>query len=249
MTFLCCKTVHFKYNDFFNFDFTASAHEFDPFAALVAEIKELKEKRQQEDNVLLSLAAGCIHPIVPNFVFKYTDADIHEDFYKLIKYSCDEICTSKEQSNKSMRLWCTFLEPMLSVPSRPFGSEDNEVPSASRHHGIKSTGASSRGREETLVADAAAISTKQPRPLSNVDETTSTKQVNSGRLSLLHGEILAKEDGFGLPKDHNYTAGVNKVSVSIGIVASAERPANFDAALAIEEGVELIAGVLSIKLS
>lgn len=201
----------------------------------MAEIRELKEKRQEEDNVLLSIAAGCIQPRVPNLVFKYADTSIHEDSYKLIKYSCDEIWTSKEQSNKSMRLWCTFLESILSVPSRCLSSEGHEIPSASRHHGVKSAGTSIRGREENLVGEAVAFSIKQPKPSSNADGNSPLKQLNSGRLS---SGIFAKEDGSGLPKDPK-------------LVASAERSANSGTALPVEEGfqagMKIISGVLGIS--
>lgn len=157
--------------------------------------------------MLLSIAAGCLQPRVPTLVFKYTDAGIHEDFYKLIKFSCDEICTSKEQANKCMRLWCTFLESVLSVSSRSLGSEDHEVPSASRHHGAKSAGMSIRRRDESFVAEAVASSTKQAKPSSNADGNTPLKQVNTA-------------------------------SISVGLVASAERPANSDTVLAVEEGIQ-----------
>ncbi|XP_017235252.1 paired amphipathic helix protein Sin3-like 2 isoform X2 [Daucus carota subsp. sativus] len=232
---------HYKSLDHRSFYFKQQDSKNLSAKSLVAEIKELKERSQQEDNALLSIAAGCIHPIFPNLVFKYTDTGIHEDIYKLIKYSCDEICTSKEQSIKSMRLWCTFLEPLLSVPSRPLGIEDSEVPSASRNHGTKSAGTSSRGREENLVVDAAAISTKLPKVVPNADVNTSPKQVNTGRLSLLHGDILVKEDGFGLPKEPNYTGGVHKASASVGVMSSAEHPANSDAADAIDQGMKITA--------
>lgn len=210
-------------------------------SALVAEIKEIKDKRQQEDNVLLSIAAGCKHPIIPNLVFDYTDMGIHEDYYKLIKYSCEEICTSKEQSNKAMRLWCTLLEPMLSVPSRPSGSENTERTLVSKHHGI-SAGTSVRGREENLVADAAPVNFMQLKPLSNREKNTSPKQVDSRRISVLNGDILVKEDDFGLPKDIIHTCVVDK--------GSSDRLASFDAALTIEDdktppevGMEIILGV------
>ncbi|KAK1374318.1 paired amphipathic helix protein Sin3-like 2 [Heracleum sosnowskyi] len=198
---------HYKSLDHRSFYFKQQDSKNLSTKSLVAEIRELKEKRQREDNVLLSIAAGSIHPIVPNIVFTYTDSGIHEDFYKLIKYSCDEICTSKEQSNKSMRLWCTLLESILNVPSRRLGSEDHDVPSASRHHGVKSAGMSIRGRDENFVAEAVANSTRQLKPSSNADGNTPLKQVN-------------------------------KASISVGLVVSAERPANSDTALAVEEGIQ-----------
>ena len=88
-------------------------------AALVAEIKELKEKNQKEDDVLVASVAGHRQPLAPHLEYEYLDVDIHEDLYKLIEYSCEEMCSTKEQLNKVMRFWTTFLEPMLGVPPRP----------------------------------------------------------------------------------------------------------------------------------
>ncbi|XP_074324905.1 paired amphipathic helix protein Sin3-like 2 isoform X2 [Apium graveolens] len=170
---------HYKSLDHRSFYFKQQDSKNLSTKSLVAEIKELKDKRQQEDNVLLSIAAGCKHPIIPNLVFDYADKGIHEDYYKLIKYSCDEICTSKEQVNKAMRLWCTLLESMLNVPSRPPGSEDSEVASVSKHHGIKSAGTSVRGREENLVADAAPMNVKQLKSLSNGDKVAFDRLASS----------------------------------------------------------------------
>ncbi|CAL1357250.1 unnamed protein product [Linum trigynum] len=94
--------------------------------ALLAEIKEISENKRKEDDMLLAFAAGNRRPIVPNLEFEYPDLDVHEDLYQLIKYSCGEVCTT-EQLDKVMKIWTTFLEPMLGVPSRPQGAaEDTE---------------------------------------------------------------------------------------------------------------------------
>lgn len=74
----------------------------------MAEIKEIKEKTQKVDDVVLAIAAGSRHPIIPCQEFDYPDNDIHEDLYKLIKYSREEVCTTKEQLNNFMRLLTTF---------------------------------------------------------------------------------------------------------------------------------------------
>lgn len=93
-------------------------------AALLAEIKELKEKKQREDDVVLSIAAGNRQILSPNLEFEYSDTNLHDDLYKLIKYSCEEVCPTKEQLNKIMMLWTTFVEPFIGVPSRNFSTED-----------------------------------------------------------------------------------------------------------------------------
>jgi paired amphipathic helix protein Sin3a len=89
----------------------------------VTEIKEIKEKQQKEDDIVQSIAAGAKHPLIPHLEFDFSDADIHEDLYKLVRYSCEEVFSCKELFNKIMRLWSTFLEPMLGVTSQSHGTE------------------------------------------------------------------------------------------------------------------------------
>ncbi|CAH8257671.1 unnamed protein product [Arabidopsis lyrata] len=93
--------------------------------ALLAEIKEISEKKRGEDDALLALAAGNRRTISSNMSFDYPDPDLHEDLYQLIKYSCGEMC-STEQLDKVMKVWTEFLEPIFGVPSRPQGAEDRE---------------------------------------------------------------------------------------------------------------------------
>lgn len=99
---------------------------FFPFyAALLAEVKEISEKQRKDDDVLQSIAAGNRRSMVPNLEFEYPDSVIHEDLYQLIKYSCGEICTT-ELLDKVMKVWTTFLEPMLGVPSHLQCPDDTE---------------------------------------------------------------------------------------------------------------------------
>ncbi|CAH8363812.1 unnamed protein product [Eruca vesicaria subsp. sativa] len=93
--------------------------------ALLAEIKEISEKKRAEDDALLALAAGNRRTVCSNMSFDYPDPDLHEDLYQLIKYSCGEMC-STEQLDKVMKVWTEFLEPMFGAPSRPQGAEDRE---------------------------------------------------------------------------------------------------------------------------
>lgn len=182
----------------------------------MAEIKEVKEKKQKEDDVLLSIAAGSRHSIIPNLEFEYADAEIHEDLYKLIKYSCEEVCSSKEQLNKVMRLWITFLEPMLGVPSRPRGSEGMEDDVLSKRRTTKGTGPSIVESDGSPSADAAAtMNSKQTKPVCNGDADTSPARVNSCRASFTTADVP--------PKD-------------APAVASGERITNTDAAVATDSG-------------
>lgn len=104
---------------------------------MLAEIKEINEKKRKEDDALLAFAAGSRRPILSNLEFEYADSDIHEDLYQLIKYSCGEVCTT-EQLDKVMRVWTTFLEPVLGVPPRPQGAEDTEDVVKGKNHSSKS---------------------------------------------------------------------------------------------------------------
>ncbi|CAN1816987.1 Paired amphipathic helix protein Sin3-like 4 [Linum perenne] len=150
--------------------------------ALLAEIKEISEKKRKEDDMLLAFAAGNRHPIIPNLEFEYPDPDVHEDLYQLIKYSCGEVCTT-EQLDKVMKIWTTFLEPMLGVPSRPNGAEDTEDVVNAKTHG-DSEGSPSGG--------AIMSNSKHVNPSRNGEENIQPEQSSSTRIWLDNG---VKENG------------------------------------------------------
>nr|CAB3476585.1 unnamed protein product [Digitaria exilis] len=116
--------------------------------SLLTEIKEINEKKRKEDDVLLAIAAGNRRPIVPNMSFEYVDSEIHEDLHKIIKYSCGEVCNSSDQLDKVMRIWTTFLEPILGVQTRTHGSDDPDLVKAKSRttkSGLASIGESNAG--------------------------------------------------------------------------------------------------------
>lgn len=167
------------------------------FTALLAEIKEISEKKRKEDDVLLAIAAGNRRPIIPNLEFEYPDPDIHEDLYQLIKYSCGEVCTT-EQLDKVMKIWTTFLEPMLGVPSRPQGAEDTEDVVKTKNNAVK-TGAASVGEGDLSPAagagaGATAVNSKQSNPSRNGDENIPPEQSSSCRSWQVNGDNGVKED-------------------------------------------------------
>ncbi|XP_062111773.1 paired amphipathic helix protein Sin3-like 4 isoform X2 [Humulus lupulus] len=162
--------------------------------ALLAEIKESSEKKRKEDDVLLAIAAGNRRPIIPNLEFEYPDPEIHEDLYQLIKYSCGEVCTT-EQLDKVMKIWTTFLEPMLGVPSRPQGAEDTEDVVKTKTH-VKSA-AGSVGESDGSpggVATATAVNSKQLNHCRNGDESIQPEQSSSCRTWPANGDSGNKED-------------------------------------------------------
>lgn len=157
---------------------------------MVAEIKELKEKKQIEDDILLAVAAGNRQSIVPHLEYEYLDISIHDDLYKLVQYSCEEVFSTKEQLNKAMRLYTTFLEPMLGVPSRPQGSEDDEDVEKSKNQAMNCTASSIGESDGSPGGDTATVNLKQPKSVCNEDENTLAELE-----SLANGDTLAKEGG------------------------------------------------------
>lgn len=161
--------------------------------ALLAEIKEISEKKRKEDDVLLAIAAGNRRPIIPNLEFEYPDPDIHEDLYQLIKYSCGEVCTT-EQLDKVMKIWTTFLEPMLGVPSRPQGAEDTEDVVKTKTHAVKSAPGSAGESEGSPRAGTTVVNSKQLNLCRNGDESIPPEQSSSCRTWPANGDNGNKED-------------------------------------------------------
>ncbi|XP_048318177.1 paired amphipathic helix protein Sin3-like 4 isoform X1 [Ziziphus jujuba] len=161
--------------------------------ALLAEIKEISEKKRKEDDVLLAIAAGNRRPIIPNLEFEYPDHDIHEDLYQLIKYSCGEVCTT-EQLDKVMKIWTTFLEPMLGVPSRPQGAEDTEDVVKAKIHSVKNAAASVGESDDSPGGGATVVNSKQLNPSRNGDENIPPEQSSSCRTWPASGDNGVKEE-------------------------------------------------------
>lgn len=93
------------------------------FVVLLTEIKEVNEKKEKEDDILSAVSAGS-RAAIPHMEFDYNDPNIHEDIYEIINYSCGEVCSSTDQMDKVLEIWTTFLEPMLGVPPRLLGPQD-----------------------------------------------------------------------------------------------------------------------------
>ncbi|KAG8384767.1 hypothetical protein BUALT_Bualt04G0152800 [Buddleja alternifolia] len=184
---------HFKSLDHRSFYFKQQDSKDLSTKSLVAEIKEIKEKKQNEDDVLLSIAAGSRHSIIPNIEFEYADTEVHEDVYKIIKYSCEEVCSTKEQLNKVLRFWTTFLEPMLGIHSRPHGSEAAEDDAASKLGTMKQITTSIIESEGSPHKDATATNLKQEKSNCNGDSHTSPQRANLSRSGFMNLDALAKE--------------------------------------------------------
>ncbi|KAK9064528.1 hypothetical protein SSX86_015910 [Deinandra increscens subsp. villosa] len=85
--------------------------------ALLAEIKEMSEEKSVEDNIRQCFAPGKHQNTIPHQEFKYSDLDIHEELYQVLQYSVAQN-GSPEQIRKALKIWTTFVEPMLGVPPR-----------------------------------------------------------------------------------------------------------------------------------
>ncbi|KAK1326557.1 Paired amphipathic helix protein Sin3-like 3 [Acorus calamus] len=149
---------------------------------LLAEIKEISEKKRKEDDALLAIAAGNRRPIVPNIELQYTDSGVHEDLYQVIKYSCGEI-------------WTTFLEDILGVPSHPRGVEDTEDVVRAKTHSSKSSIQNAGESDGSPVVDGTIISPKQANLACNGEESTPAEQGSTCRGRRANGDVAIKEDG------------------------------------------------------
>ncbi|WJX87923.1 hypothetical protein P8452_70061 [Trifolium repens] len=190
--------------------------------ALLGEIKEVSEKKRKEDDVLLAIAAGNRRPILPNLKFEYPDPDIHEDLYQLIKYSCGEVCTT-EQLDKVMRIWTTFLEPMLGVPSRQRIAEDTEDAVNAKNDSGKTGTASIAKGDSSPGVGVTIMNPKNSNTNRNGNASVSFQQSNSCKEWQTNGVGGVKGDGClesdrSAPK--NETLGSSTLQGKIHISAS-----------------------------
>ncbi|KAJ0243536.1 Histone deacetylase interacting domain-containing protein [Hirschfeldia incana] len=119
---------HYKSLDHRSFSFKQQDSKYLSAKALVSEIKDLKEKSRKELNI-------------PHLEYEYLDRSIHEDVFKLVQFSCDEIYSNKEKMGKVLRLWEKLLELVLGV--QPRGSDSVE------HHGASTTSGDEASKDVT----------------------------------------------------------------------------------------------------
>ncbi|CAK9308573.1 unnamed protein product [Citrullus colocynthis] len=160
--------------------------------ALLSEIKEINEKKHKEEDVLLTITAENKRPIIPNLEFDYPDEDIHEDLYHLIKYSCRELC-STDQSDKAMKIWTTFLEPMLGIPSRPLSAEDSKEIIRENNFAIRGTAIGMVGISSSPIGGGAE--SKLPDP-PRIEVGVPPKQSSPCRVWPMNGDSCLEENSF-----------------------------------------------------
>ncbi|KAG4395714.1 hypothetical protein GLYMA_19G016300v4 [Glycine max] len=193
---------HYKSLDHRSFYFKQQDSKNLSTKSLVTEIKEIKEKQQKEDDIIQSIAAGNKQPLIPHLEFEYSDVGIHEDLYKLVRYSCEELFSSKELLNKIMRLWSTFLEPMLGVPSQSHGTERAE--DRKTGHNVRNFGAPNVGGDGSPREDTLSINSRVPKSDKNEADgrVTEVKNVhwttvaasNDKENGSVGGEIVSRDD-------------------------------------------------------
>uniref|UniRef100_A0A1J3GR05 Paired amphipathic helix protein Sin3-like 2 n=2 Tax=Noccaea caerulescens TaxID=107243 RepID=A0A1J3GR05_NOCCA len=179
---------HYKSLDHRSFYFKQQDSKNLSAKALVSEIKDLKDKSQKEDDVLLSISAGYRQPIIPHLEYEYFDRTIHEDLFKLVQFSCEEICSTKEQIGKALRLWANFLELMLGVPPSAKGSDSVEDVVEAKHHSSFTSG------EANVSSDAISLVSRQLKFTANGDEYASSGVSKHGGTGLLNKDSSGKEN-------------------------------------------------------
>ncbi|KAI5057749.1 hypothetical protein GOP47_0027764 [Adiantum capillus-veneris] len=159
--------------------------------ALLAEVKEISEKKQRDDDFILSIAAGNSQAYSSDLNFEYADKSVHDDLYRIIKYSADEMCSTMEQSDRVMKIWTAFLEPFFDVPARDQGAHDTEVAINVKLTKVKAHG-SDNGTDNSSLGNSKATCKKHPSPkhhsfvtanpkmMSNTNETGESGLVVSG---------------------------------------------------------------------
>ncbi|KAH0855342.1 LOW QUALITY PROTEIN: hypothetical protein HID58_013759 [Brassica napus] len=105
--------------------------------------------------------------IIPHFEYEYLDRTIHEDLFKLVQFSCEEICSTKEQIGKGQ------------------GSNSVEDAVETKHHGALTSG------DVNVSSDSTNLATKLA---ANGDEYASSGVSKHGAIGLLKRDSSAKEN-------------------------------------------------------
>ncbi|CAH8340496.1 unnamed protein product [Eruca vesicaria subsp. sativa] len=183
---------HYKSLDHRSFYFKQQDSKKSSAKSLVAEIKELKEKTENEDDILLSISAGYRQPISPNLNYEYSSRAIHENLYKLVHFSCEELCSTKEQLSKVLKLWENFLEPVLGVPPRAKDTDPvEEVAKTLDVNHITSTNEKANG---ISGADTATLASRKLISAANRDQNALSGASNLGVIGLLNKDSTGKEN-------------------------------------------------------
>ncbi|KAK3272628.1 hypothetical protein CYMTET_19089 [Cymbomonas tetramitiformis] len=84
-----------------------------------SEIREISEKRKREEEGMIIAAAANRRPLCPDLKFPFSDPQVHDDIYKILKLCMAEFSGgSSEQGAKLLSFWRTFIETFLGFPLR-----------------------------------------------------------------------------------------------------------------------------------
>uniref|UniRef100_A0A7N0RFU1 Histone deacetylase interacting domain-containing protein n=1 Tax=Kalanchoe fedtschenkoi TaxID=63787 RepID=A0A7N0RFU1_KALFE len=90
--------------------------------SLLSEIKGIREAKRKEGALHMITIAGEIST-APIMEFEYPDFVLHRDLHRLVRFSCEEVCSTKEQSDKIIHFWSHFLAPIIGVASELLNSD------------------------------------------------------------------------------------------------------------------------------
>ncbi|GKA22864.1 paired amphipathic helix protein Sin3-like protein 2 isoform X1, partial [Tanacetum coccineum] len=113
---------------------------------------------------------------------KETKEKSRKDDDVLYSVAAGKVCSTKEQVNHVLKLWTTFLEPMLYVPSRPENSDNVEDVEISTCGATTNEGDS----DGSLGANSVTFNNvKQGKPACNGDDNVSPKRVDSSKRAIV----------------------------------------------------------------
>ncbi|GJZ50915.1 paired amphipathic helix protein Sin3-like protein 2 isoform X1, partial [Tanacetum coccineum] len=145
---------------------------------------------------------------------KETKEKSQKDDDVLYSVAAGKVCSTKEQVNQVLKLWTTFLEPMLYVPSRPENSDNVEDVEISTRGATRNEGES----DGSPGADSVTFNNvKQGKPACNGDDNVSPKRVYSSKVIMVNGGTLPKEDGSRVEKDVKNTS-IRDKAPAVGVV-------------------------------
>ncbi|GJX36684.1 paired amphipathic helix protein Sin3-like protein 2 isoform X3 [Tanacetum coccineum] len=138
----------------------------------------------------------------------------------LYSVAAGKVCSTKEQVNQVLKLWTTFLEQMLYVPSGPKNYDNLKDVEISTRGATRNEGESD-GRPG---ADSVTFNNvKQGKLACNGDDNVSLKRVDSSKVIMVNGGTLPKEDGSRVEKDVKNT-GIRNKAPAVGVVNDKNGP-------------------------
>ncbi|GAB2241729.1 hypothetical protein Droror1_Dr00018504 [Drosera rotundifolia] len=179
--------------------------------ALLAEIKDVCDQMGKEEDAFLAVAAGNRRPCKPHMVFEYGDQEIHKDLYEFVKCYC--IKYVPEHLDKVMKVWTSFLEPVLGISDRLQAMEDMEQMKA-KNKNVKIGG--------TASTDGSPIS-KQYNPSRSRDDDVLRDQLSSRNNRCVDGSPEADSSTRKLGKKHSNGHAADEISSVSKRASSNER--------------------------